>query len=397
MQNKPIRQRVLLQANFSSFRYKFQRSLICLVGAIVALFARTAEAQVYTLYSYHVQNPNCADTSDVVNITVTISVDSSTADGAYQWRWDQMDQTPSSLDPYCDFEVHNGLITTYCDETHPNASSVSFPAQVQPGTGGGLRIYDGGDPSHKVELPYKEGGAIYEGANCPPPPGIVYTAAMRLDFGNSQQLPPDPNQTKLCDDNTGCSSCSSHGMATYSFHLMLASLHIEDTPVSYKPPRGPSIDFKVVYNQRENPPDSFAYSNLGRQWTFNWLSYVTDDPLNPGADASVYVRGGGTEAFSGFNPDTQSYSADKQTLAVLVRTSNSTYEKRFPDGSREVFSVSDMSTSHPRHIFLSSVVDPIGNAATLSYDGSLRITAITDSLGQATTLSYDLASDPLNG
>ena len=63
--------------------------------------------------------------------------------------------------------------------------------------------------------------------------------------------------------------------------------------------------------------------------------------------------------------------------------------------SKEIFSQSDGSTSYPRRIFLTSVVDATGNAVTLTYDGSFRITAITDSLGQSTTLSYDLAGDPL--
>ena len=205
----------------------------------------------------------------------------------------------------------------------------------------------------------------------------------------------DENQTKQCDLKTGCPTCSGGPMANYSIHLMLASLHIEDTPISYSSPRGPSIDFKVVYNQREaNQPTTFPFSNLGPKWTFNWLSYVTDD--GPGAasvNPSVYVRAGGTETYSGFNTSTQSYAANEQTLAVLVRTSSSTYEKRFPGGAKEVFSVSDGSTSYPRRVFLSSVVDAAGNATTLTYDTIFRITTISDSLGQPTTLTYGLTAD----
>ena len=75
-------------------------------------------------------------------------------------------------------------------------------------------------------------------------------------------------------------------------------------------------------------------------------------------------------------------------LPILVRTSSSTYEKRFPNGSREVFSQSDGSTLYPRRIFLTRVVDASGNSVTLTYDGNLRITSITDSLGQTTNLTY---------
>jgi YD repeat-containing protein len=205
---------------------------------------------------------------------------------------------------------------------------------------------------------------------------------------------PDPGQTRLCDANTGCPRTVP--MAQYSIHLLLASLHIEDTPISYNSPRGPSPEFKVVYNQREaNQPSPFSFSNLGAQWTFNWLSYVTDNPVDPNANAAVYVRGGGTETFTGFNTATQSYAADPQSLAVLVRTSSTSYERRMPDGSKEVYTNSDGATAYPRRIFLTSVADSIGNTASLTYDASFRITTITDSLGQATTLGYELTGDPL--
>jgi RHS repeat-associated protein len=214
-------------------------------------------------------------------------------------------------------------------------------------------------------------------------------------YFNTIADPPDDDDTKPCDENTDCQDCStSQPMARYSIHLMLASLHITDTPISYKSPRGPSTGFMVVYNQREaNQPSPFPFSNFGPKWTFNWLSYVTDNPGDQLANAAVYVRGGGTETYTDFNFATQSYAADKQSLAVLVRTSASAYEKRFRDGSKEVFALSDASSSYPRRIFMTSVVDAAGNTTVLTYDSNFRITAITDSLGQATTLTYGLTGD----
>src|SRR5439155_8290388 len=46
-------------------------------------------------------------------------------------------------------------------------------------------------------------------------------------------------------------------------------------------------------------------------------------------------------------------------------------------------------------IYLTSVVDPGGNAVTINYDAGLRVTSIVDALGQPTTFSYTLAEDPL--
>jgi RHS repeat-associated protein len=176
---------------------------------------------------------------------------------------------------------------------------------------------------------------------------------------------------------------------------MLGSLTIQDTPIHCPAPRGPNLDVTVTYNQREaQQPNAFSYSNFGPKWTFSWLSYVTDDPNNAGANASVYASGGGTEIYSGFNSGSQSYLPEAQSHAVLVRTSSTSYEKRFPDGSKQVFSLSDGSSVYPRKIFMTQWIDAAANAVSISYDSSFRLTTITDATGQHTvTFSYDLPGD----
>ncbi len=73
--------------------------------------------------------------------------------------------------------------------------------------------------------------------------------------------------------------CPPYFMAGYTFHTFLANLNIADIPVSYTPPRGPAVEFEVTYNHRDSfQPQIFTYSNLGPKWTFDWISYVTDDP-----------------------------------------------------------------------------------------------------------------------
>jgi len=202
---------------------------------------------------------------------------------------------------------------------------------------------------------------------------------------------------KPLDKKDGGNECGEgYGMARYSAHSREASLNIIDTPIRYRPPRGPAIDFTATYNQRENQqPQVFTYSNLGQKWSFNWLSYATDDPNNASANVAVYVSGGGTEMYSGFNSGSQSYLPDAQSGTVLVRASASSYEKDFPDGSKQIFNLSDGSASFPRKIFMTQWIDPAGNAVTIGYDSSFRINTITDALGQVTTLSYELAGDPL--
>ena len=188
--------------------------------------------------------------------------------------------------------------------------------------------------------------------------------------------------------------CSA-GMAVYSFHTLVVSLNIEDTPVGYQPPYGYPVYFTATYNQREaGQPANFAYSNLGKKWTHNWLSYVTDDPAVP-SSLSLATGGGGTQRFNGYNSTTQSFAPQVASRSVMRRISSSpiVYELEYPDGSKDRFAASDGSSTAPRKVFLTQRLDPHGNALTLAYDGQRRLTAITDAIGQATTFSYE-SSDP---
>jgi len=193
--------------------------------------------------------------------------------------------------------------------------------------------------------------------------------------------------------SAGGGSCG--GMTTYTMHLMLASLTLYDMPVGYSPPLGPVVYFIPTYNQLEaNQPATFYYSNLGQKWDFNWLSFVTDNPNSPGATLSLYQGGGGTINYTGYNAGTKSYALEVMSQTILVKTSVSSYEQQFQDGSKREFAMSDGSTGTSRRIFMTQLIDPAGNAVQLRYDSSLRITNIVDAIGQVTAFSYGNATYP---
>lgn len=208
----------------------------------------------------------------------------------------------------------------------------------------------------------------------------------------------DSNGNSPGDSSDGCGCGSSKGMPVYSFKSMLAGLSIRDTPVGYTPPVGPKVETTITYNEREaDQPATFDSYNVGQKWTLNWLSYIQDNPATPGSQVLRYVAGGGGEPYSGYNASTGAFKAEENNAAVLVRTSGSpiTYELRFADGSKDVFSASDGKTTYPRKVFLTQIVDPQGNALALSYDGQLRLTSVTDAIGQATTFQYGNSNNPL--
>jgi RHS repeat-associated protein len=219
-------------------------------------------------------------------------------------------------------------------------------------------------------------------------------------WGKGNTSSSDPEHTKKASHKE-CKQCPTSppaGMARYSVHSLLVSLNIADVPVGYSPPRGPAVTFEVTYNQRDSfQPQIPSFSNLGPQWTFDWLSYVEDNPSNPSQSVTVYMRGGGRETFSGYDAGTQSYAPHMESRATVARTSSSPirYERRLPDGSVEVFGQADGAGSFPRRIFMTEWKDPQGNAVTYTFDATLRMVAAQDAIGQVTTLSYEHPTDTL--
>jgi RHS repeat-associated protein len=202
--------------------------------------------------------------------------------------------------------------------------------------------------------------------------------------------PHGPGDPKKPDCNN-----SARGMAVANVHLMMANLNLTDEPVGYAPPVGPAVRFTVTYNHREAfQPANFNYSNLGPKWTCNWISYITDNPQTPQANVDYYIRGGGTRTFTGFNPTTQTFAPQQFDLTQLKRTGSNSYEMVWADGSKLVFAQPNGAIGTARKVFLTQVVDPAGNAVTLSYDGLLRLVSVTDAIGQVTTISYAEGDNP---
>jgi RHS repeat-associated protein len=186
------------------------------------------------------------------------------------------------------------------------------------------------------------------------------------------------------------------GMATSRVRLLLVSLNVQDIPVGYEPPVGPPVWFLVNYNDAESDqPATFSYSNLGQQWTFNWLAYITDDPQNIYANVNYFTDEGGTLQFTGFNNTSQMFAPETKSQAILTRTSTNSYEMLMPDGSKREFTLPGSIGGTSRQIFMTQVVDPMGNAVNITYDANFRVVAVTDAIGQVTTLTYGNTNDIL--
>lgn len=203
----------------------------------------------------------------------------------------------------------------------------------------------------------------------------------------------DTRSDSVTDEEQKCP----RGMCIPNVVSMLSSLRLSDIPVGYQPAVGPSVFTHLTYNQREaSQPATFSYSNVGPKWTTNWVTYIEDNPASAGAAARRIDGGGGSLAYEGYSSSTGAFKREQRSGAQLVLVSNNPvrYERRLADGGKEVFTASNGATSFPRRVFMTQVIDPQGNAITLSYDATMRLSTITDAFGQATAFSYQHPTDP---
>ncbi|MGB0373087.1 MAG: RHS repeat domain-containing protein [Opitutales bacterium] len=192
-------------------------------------------------------------------------------------------------------------------------------------------------------------------------------------------------------DNGGGGNEDDCAMATYSFRFLNPGLELHDTPISYSPPYGPSINFKLNYDQRSTSiPDIQDFGNFGPRWTHNYLSYV--DIVGSGTPASSVevVFGDGTYFSYSYNTSAGTYTTaygDRPRLDYIAAGAGGpAYQMTYNDGSIKIFGQGDSGS--PTRFFLTEISDPQDNSVTLQYDANLRITSIFDALGQETTLSY---------
>lgn len=184
------------------------------------------------------------------------------------------------------------------------------------------------------------------------------------------------------------------GMAIARYYPLQASLSITDSPLTYRLPFNSKTDFTISYNSAFTQRDSIsALSNLGRGWSFNWLSFVKVDETN---NVTLLGRSGNTESFRLLRRETSGqklYKMSQISRSTLKSSAPNNFQRNLPDGSVELFDIPDGTG----RILLSTVIDPQGNKSTINYDKSFRIVSITDPLGQKSTLTYLSATEDTVG
>jgi YD repeat-containing protein len=186
----------------------------------------------------------------------------------------------------------------------------------------------------------------------------------------------------------GCDS-SGRGMPVYSFHTMLASLVLTDTPVGMTSPLGENLFFTLTYSQRASgQPTIFNHGNLGQNWTHNWTSWLDEDD-STAQSVTFHPPGGGARHFH-YNANTATYDPEYNTGARLTRYEQGAgyvYNVVDTDGTIWTFTESD-SRGNNQRLWLTAITDPEGNAITLSYDDYRLSDIVSGSTGYGLTFAY---------
>jgi len=252
----------------------------------------------------------------------------------------------------------------------------------------GSKVFGRGDPEDDDYFDYSPDDSDSGDGDCGTG-GVGDPDTLQVDDDNPWSGDPD-GVAGDSGDNTGDANWagedksdmpdSEAAMSVPIVKSMLVSLGLVDTPVRYSPPLGPVMHFTVHYNQREiAQPTTFTYANLGPNWTFSYLAYVTPNDTY----ANVYERGGGEEVYY-YDYQANDYSPAQRTGAVLSQVNSTTWQRQLPGGEIETFGQPDGAGNY----FLTQITDPQGNSLTLGYDSHMRLVSLTDAIGQVTTVSY---------
>ena len=136
-----------------------------------------------------------------------------------------------------------------------------------------------------------------------------------------------------------------------------------------------------------------GYTNMGPQWTCNWLSFISDDPDDSTpSELSLFRSGGGyyDYYFSTGETVSQPQATDGSTLTIVASGTAPSYVINYSDGSADYFNVATPTSGPGRIVFMNKTVDRAGNQVLLNYDGNERITTVSGSTG---SLSFTYNGD----
>jgi hypothetical protein len=179
-------------------------------------------------------------------------------------------------------------------------------------------------------------------------------------------------------------------MATYGFTKLDAGLVVQDVPIVVPCPVGPSVVFKLVYDQTTPAGNSLTGSGFGARWRHSYQAHLrvpttnsTEIEYDPG-NGALYSY---TKEGARWKPKYKEYD---QLEEIVEGTTVVGYKLTDVMGSSQSFKKKFNSDK----FLLSEITDEHGNSLTLKYTGN-KLTSLVDALGQVTLIGYASTTDTL--
>jgi RHS repeat-associated protein len=159
------------------------------------------------------------------------------------------------------------------------------------------------------------------------------------------------------------------------------NLRLEDVPLWWIPGKGQHMLFHLSYRQRGQIPEDPTIFGLGSNWSCSFRAFVLS---LGGTPESLQLHRGGSGWITYTNGVTQYLDGS------ILTTVTGGYQITYPNGARDVFTHSFVSSTNTYH-FLSSHVEPAGPTTLFTYSstpGIAQLASILDSDGKTASFYY---------
>jgi RHS repeat-associated protein len=196
----------------------------------------------------------------------------------------------------------------------------------------------------------------------------------------------DPTRTA---NSSSCLS-SSKGAPAWAVNMVNMNFYMEDTPLWYRSPVGPSVEIVFSYN-------SWYPIGWGRpvanKWVMNYDSHLLAYSEVGSSGMWVVLPDGKHDQYpvNGVENGWETYASPYNTYSKLSRISQTRFELKFPEGKTYVYDIPQGSSSTVS--MLVEEKDAYGQKLIFGYDSNDRLITITDALGKITHFYYDASGN----
>lgn len=167
---------------------------------------------------------------------------------------------------------------------------------------------------------------------------------------------------------TECAECgwsTTDALASWRVAQPAINLHLDDTPLGYRPTRGWPVAFGLSYRQRDVVAEDPAVFGVGTNWSTSFRVYLLDATSVQSGLFRLHRGGPGLVDYY-----VDHYVGTPQFYDGSVLTTPDgglTYQIEHPDGAKDVFGKSFVNSQGQTLFFLTARLDPASNTLTFTY------------------------------